>query len=512
MKKLLLLPALFLALSIMAESKTTRIDKNLTIYTDVMRQLDINYVDTLNYDELIKTSINAMLRQVDPYTIYIPESEDDDLRMMTTGKYGGIGAIIMQRDSNVYVSDPYEHMPAAESGLMAGDRFVKVDDLECHGKTTKEVSDRLRGKPGTTLTITVERDSALITKEIKRREIHLPAVSYATTLNDTVGYILFSEFTTNSAQEFLLALDKMVQNDGIKRLVIDLRGNGGGVIDEAIQIVSFFVPKGTEVVSTKGKVERTCRSYTTQTTPIFPDMPLVVLVDDQSASASEIVAGALQDLNRATIVGQRTFGKGLVQNIRPIAYGGHLKVTTAKYYLPSGRCIQAIDYAERQKGHKLQRDTAGGILPDVVLTDSQKLDITYNLYRDQLFFDYATRYRRQHDTIAPAAHFALNDEAIEDFCLFLDEKKFTYETETGRYLGELIEMAQQEDLDSTLLAELEAFKPRLTVDYRAAIQRNRKEVERLLGGEIVKRYYYHQGYYAYMIRYDEEIERALSAF
>jgi carboxyl-terminal processing protease len=512
MKKLLLLPALFLALSIMAESKTTRIDKNLTIYTDVMRQLDINYVDTLNYDELIKTSINAMLRQVDPYTIYIPESEDDDLRMMTTGKYGGIGAIIMQRDSDVYVSDPYEHMPAAESGLMAGDRFVRVDDLECHGKTTKEVSDRLRGKPGTTLTITVERDSALITREIRRREIHLPAVSYATTLNDTVGYILFSEFTTNSAQDFLLALDKMVQNDGIKRLVIDLRGNGGGVIDEAIQIVSFFVPKGTEVVSTKGKVERTCRSYTTQTTPIFPDMPLVVLVDDQSASASEIVAGALQDLNRATIVGQRTFGKGLVQNIRPIAYGGHLKVTTAKYYLPSGRCIQAIDYAERQKGHKLQRDTAGGILPDVVLTDSQKLDITYNLYRDQLFFDYATRYRRQHDTIAPAAHFALNDEAIEDFCLFLDEKKFTYETETGRYLGELIEMAQQEDLDSTLLADLEAFKPRLTVDYRAAIQRNRKEVERLLGGEIVKRYYYHQGYYAYMIRYDEEIERALEAF
>jgi carboxyl-terminal processing protease len=512
MKKLLLLPALFLALSLMAESKTTRIDKNLTIYTDVMRQLDINYVDTLNYDELIKTSINAMLRQVDPYTIYIPESEDDDLRMMTTGKYGGIGAIIMQRDSDVYVSDPYEHMPAAESGLMAGDRFVRVDDLECHGKTTKEVSDRLRGKPGTTLTITVERDSTLITKEIKRREIHLPAVSYATTLNDTVGYILFSEFTTNSAQDFLLALDKMVQNDGIKRLVIDLRGNGGGVIDEAIQIVSFFVPKGTEVVSTKGKVERTCRSYTTQTTPIFPDMPLVVLVDGQSASASEIVAGALQDLNRATIVGQRTFGKGLVQNIRPIAYGGHLKVTTAKYYLPSGRCIQAIDYAERQKGHKLQRDTAGGILPDVVLTDSQKLDITYNLYRDQLFFDYATRYRRQHDTIAPAAHFALNDEAIKDFCLFLDEKKFTYETETGRYLGELIEMAQQEDLDSTLLADLEAFKPRLTVDYRAAIQRNRKEVERLLGGEIVKRYYYHQGYYAYMIRYDEEIERALEVF
>lgn len=511
MKRFIFIPLLLLTLTLLAESQTTRIDKNLTIYTDVMRQLDMNYVDTLNYDELIKTSINAMLRQVDPYTVYMPESEDDNLRMMTTGKYGGIGAIIMQRDSNVYVSDPYEHMPAAVAGLMAGDRFVEVDGMSCHGKTTKEVSDKLRGKPGTMLTIVVERDSALITKEIKRRDIHLPAVSHAEVLQDSIGYILFSEFTTNSAQEFLLALDKMVQEAHIKRLIIDLRGNGGGVIDEAIEIVGFFVPKGTEVVSTKGKVERTCRSYNTQTTPIFPDMPLAVLVDNQSASASEIVAGALQDLKRATIVGQRTFGKGLVQNLRPVAYGGHLKVTTSKYYLPSGRCIQAIDYAERQKGNKLQRDTAGGILPDIVLTDSQKLDITYNLYRDQLYFDYATLYRRQHQTIAPAENFKLTDQDIEDFCLFLDKKQYTYETETGRRLGELIKLAKQEDLDSTLLNELEAFKPRLTMDYRAAILRNRTEVEELLGGEIVKRYYYHRGYYAYMLRYDEEISHALDA-
>ena len=512
MKRIILIPLVILATSILADSQTTRIDQNLTIYTDVMRQLDINYVDTLNYEDLITTSINAMLRQVDPYTIYMPKSEDDNLRMMTTGKYGGIGAIIMQRDSDIYVSDPYEHMPAAESGLRAGDRFVTVDGMECHGKTTKDVSDRLRGKPGTTISITVERDRELITKNIKRRDIHLPAVSYATTLQDTVGYIHFSEFTTNSAQEFLLAVDKMVQNNGIQRLVIDLRGNGGGIIDEAIQIVGFFVPKGTEVVSTKGKVERTCRSYTTQTSPIFPNMPLVVLVDNQSASASEIVAGALQDLHRATIVGERTFGKGLVQNIRPIAYGGHLKVTTSKYYLPSGRCIQAIDYAERQKGHQLHRDTAGGILPDVVLTDSQKLDITYNLYRDQLFFDYATRYRRQHNTIAEAEVFSLTEEDIEDFCRFLDEKQFTYQTETGRRLSDLIKIATQEDLDSTLLTDLQAFVPRLTIDYRAAIQRNRTEVERLLGSEIVKRYYYHRGYYAYMLRYDEDIQRALEAF
>ena len=509
MKKLLLIPFLLLTINLLADTQTTRIDKNLTIYSDVMRQLDINYVDTLNYDDLIESSINYMLHKVDPYTLYIPKREDDELRRMTQGKYGGVGSIIMYRDSNVYVNELYEGMPAQLSGLLPGDRFVKVDGFDCQGKNTKEVSDHLRGKAGTTIEIIIERDSQLITKQVTRRDIHLPAVGYSAVLQDTIGYIFFNEFTTNSSQEFLTALDGMVQTNGIKRLIIDLRGNGGGLIDEAIQIVGFFVPKGTEVVSTKGKTERTNHTYTTQTSPIFPDMPLVVLVNNQSASASEIVAGALQDLKRATIVGERTFGKGLVQNIRPIAYGGHLKVTTSKYYLPSGRCIQAIDYAERQRGHELHRDTAGGILPDVVLTDSQKLDITYNLYRDHLFFDYATRYYRQHPTIAPAADFQLTDSDLEDFYLFLDEKKFSYETETGRNLGELIKMAKQEDLDSTLLAELEAFKPRLTVDYRAAIQRNRTEVEKLLGGEIIKHYYYHRGYYAYMLRYDDQLKRAI---
>lgn len=512
MKQLLILLSLVIAIPVMAESQTTRIDKNLTIYTDVMRQLDMNYVDTLNHDELIRTSINAMLRQVDPYTVYMPKSEDDNLRMMTQGKYGGVGAIIMQRDSNIYVSDPYEHMPAAEAGLMAGDRFVTVDDMPCYGKTTKDVSDRLRGKPGTTVRVVVERDSTLITKEIRRRDIHLPAVNYATAIQDTIAYIAFAEFTQNSAQEFLVELDQLMQNYPIRRLIIDLRSNGGGLISEAIQLLSFFLPRDTEVVSTRGTVEKTCHSYKTQNSPIFPNLPIVVMVNKQSASAAEIVAGALQDLHRATIVGQRTFGKGLVQNVRPIAFGGHLKVTTSKYYLPSGRCIQAIDYAERQKGNQLHRDTAGGILPDVILTDSQKLDITYNLYRDQLFFDYATRYRQQHETIAPATEYQLTDADIEDFCRFLDQRGFYYETETGRYLGELIKMAKDEDIDSTLLADLEAFRPRLIEDHRTAIQRNRQEVERMLGGEIIKRYYYHRGYYAYVLRYDKEILQAIKAF
>ena len=509
MKKLLLIPLLLLTINLLAETQTTRIDKNLTIYTDVMRQLDINYVDTLNYDDLIETSINYMLHKIDPYTVYIPKSEDDELRRMTQGKYGGVGSLIMYRDSNVYVNELYEGMPAQEAGFQPGDRFVRVDGMDCKGKNTKEVSDKLRGKAGTTIEIVLERDSQLLTKQVTRRDIHLPAVGYACVLEDSIGYILFSDFTSNSAQELLTTLDGMVQSNGIQRLILDLRGNGGGIIDEAIQIVSYFVPKDTEVVSTKGKIERSNSSYKTQTSPIFPNMPLVVLVNGQSASASEIVAGALQDLGRATIVGERTFGKGLVQNIRPIAYGGHLKVTTSKYYLPSGRCIQAIDYAERQRGHELHRDTAGGILPDVVLADSQKLDITYNLYRDHLFFDYANYYYQQHPTIAPATAFQLTDSDLEDFCQFLDKKKFSYETETGRYLGELINMAKQEDIDSTLLAELKAFQPRLTEDYRTAIERNREVVEEMLGSEIIKRYYYHRGYYAYMLRYDKQLDRAV---
>lgn len=495
-----------------AETQTTRIDKNLTIYTDVMRQLDMNYVDTLNYDDLIETGINRMLSRIDPYTVYIPEREDESLRMMTMGKYGGIGAIIMQRDTAVYVSEPYEGMPAWQAGLRAGDRFITVNGMDCHRKTTKQVSDQLRGKPGTSLSITVERNGELLTREVVRRDIHMPTVAYAAAMHDSIGYIAFTEFTANSAQDFLLALDSMVQNQGIRRLVLDLRGNVGGIIDEAIQMVGYFVPRGTEVVSTRGKTEQSCRSYQTSTSPIFPDMPIVVLVDEQTASAAEIVSGALQDLHRATLVGQRTFGKGLVQNVRPIAYGGHLKVTTAKYYLPSGRCIQAIDYAERQRGNELKKDTAGGILPDIVLTDSQKVDICYTLYRQNMFFDYATYYRNRHDTIAPADRFTLTDEDIEDFCRFLDDKGFTYETETGRYFRELTKMAENEDLDSTLLADLKAWQPRLTIDYRQAIRRNREEVEQLLGSEIVKRYYYQRGNYAYVLRFDPELRRAITCF
>lgn len=511
-----------------AQQKTARADEALTIFSDVLRQLDMNYVDTLNYEQLTETAINAMLRKVDPYTVYFPKKKDDDLRMMTQGKYGGIGALIQQREvqgeRQTFIANPYEGKPAQRNGVLAGDRIVSVDGISTKGQTVSEVSNNLRGVPGTTVTLVLEREGVdkPFTKSFAREDIHLDAVDYYTVIKTPsdsplkgegyCGYISFREFTENSARDFAAAVDDLYYNKHIQGLIIDLRGNGGGIVDEAIRIVNLFVDKDTEVVSTKGKTQASCRHYITQSPVRFPDLPLVVLVDKNSASASEIVSGSLQDLKRATLIGQRTFGKGLVQNVRPIAYDGHLKVTTSKYYLPSGRCIQAIDYAEQQKGNTLKRDTAGGILPDIVIEDSAKVDICYSLYIKNMFFDYATRYHRLHDTIAAPEVFTLTDEEIEDFCRFLDEKGFTYETETSKYYAEVLDMARHEDIDSTTLAALEALQPALKPSFREAIARNIDEVKQMLGSEIVLRYYYQKGQIAYQLRFDKELERAVEQF
>lgn len=508
------------------KQKTSRIDQSLTIYNDVMRQLDINYVDTLNYDDLTETAINAMLRKIDPYTVYYPKKKDDDLRMMTTGKYGGIGSIIQQRETKnkrgekewqIIIANPYEGKPAQRNGVQAGDRILSVDGISTKGQTVSEVSNNLRGVPGSEVTLLLERDGVEkpFTVSFAREDIHIDPITYyctitADTLPEAVGYIGFSEFTTNSAREFAMVLDDLYYNQGVRALIIDLRGNVGGIVDEAISIVNLFVDKGTEIVSTKGKTQNSCRTYYTTSSARFPDLPLTILVDKNSASSSEILSGSLQDLQRATLVGQRTFGKGLVQNVRPIAYDGHLKVTTSKYYLPSGRCIQAIDYAERQRGKELRRDTAGGILPDVVLSDSAKVDICYSLYVKNMFFDYATQYHRLHDSIAAPDVFTLTDLDIEDFCQFLDEQGFTYETETGKYFRDVLEMARHEDIDSTTLLALEALLPQLQPSFREAIYRNLDEVKSLLGSEIVLRYYYQRGQAAYQLRFDDELKRALS--
>ncbi len=510
--------------------ETSRAEECISIFNDVLRQVDVNYVDTLNYEDLTETAINAMLHKIDPYTVYYPKKNDRELRMMTTGKYGGIGSIIQQRprpekagkkqpkDSLwTYAVNPYEGKPAQRAGMQAGDRILSIDGKTTKGLTVSEVSNNLRGVPGTTVVVEIEREGVAkpIKLEIVREDIHLDAVSYYTTieadsLSEPVGYIAFREFTEGSAQAFSNALDELYYTKGARKLIIDLRGNGGGIVDEALQLVNLFVDEGQKVVETKGKTARSNYVYQTRNKPRYKELPLVILVDKNSASASEIVSGALQDLHRATLIGQRTFGKGLVQNVRPIVYGGHIKVTTSKYYLPSGRCIQAIDYSERQKGHELKRDTAGGILPDIVLNDSAKVDICYTLYLNHYFFDYATRYHRLHDSIASPEHFSLTDADIEDFCRFLDERKFKYETETGKFFADMIKMAKHEDIDSATLATLEALEPMLTPDFREAIERNKDEVKEMLGSEIVLRYYYQKGQAAYNLRFDDELKRALS--
>ncbi|MBR4263879.1 MAG: S41 family peptidase [Paludibacteraceae bacterium] len=532
---LFLIPGSFL--SAQERQSTARAEESINIFTDVLRQVDVNYVDTLNYEQLTETAINAMLRKIDPYTVYYPKKNDRDLRMMTTGKYGGIGSIIQQRPKPgsksqtakgrktkvdkdslwTYAVNPYEGKPAQRAGVQAGDRIVSVDGKSTKGMSVSEVSNNLRGVPGTTVVLELEREGVNkpFKVEIVREDIHMDPVQYyaafkADSLPETVGYIAFGEFTEGSALAFSNALDDLYYNQGARKLIVDLRGNGGGIVDEALQIVNLFVERDQMIVETKGKTSNSNRIYKTRNNPRYKDLPLIVLVDKNSASASEIVSGALQDLGRAKLIGQRTFGKGLVQNVRPVVYGGHVKVTTSKYYLPSGRCIQAIDYSEAQKGHELKKDTAGGILPDIVIDDSTKVDITYSLYINHYLFDYATRYHRLHDSIAAPQEFELTDEEIEDFCNWLDERGFTYETETSKFFNDMIRMAEHEDIDSTTLEQLKAFEPELTPDFREAIRRNIDEVKHLLGNEIVLRYYYQRGQAAYQLRYDPEFHRALT--
>ncbi|MBQ2190026.1 MAG: S41 family peptidase, partial [Paludibacteraceae bacterium] len=484
MKRLIglsLLSIVLCPLSLWAQErqKTVRADECISIFNDVLRQVDVNYVDTLNYEDLVETAINAMLYKIDPYTVYYPQKKDRELRMMTTGKYGGIGSIIQQRDDKILIANPYEGKPAQRAGILAGDRILSVDGISTDGQNVSEVSNNLRGVPGTTVALELEREGTdkPFTVEIVREDIHMDAVSYYTvfkadSLSEPVGYIAFSEFTEGSAQAFANALDEMYYTQGARKLILDLRGNGGGLVSEAVQIVNLFVDRDVTIVETRGKTANSNYTYRTRNNPRYKDLPLVVLVDKNSASASEIVSGALQDLGRAKLVGQRTFGKGLVQNVRSVAYGGHIKVTTSKYYLPSGRCIQAIDYSERQKGHALKRDTAGGILPDIVMSDSAKVDICYSLYVNNYFFDYATRYHRLHESIAAPEVFELTDAEIEDFCAFLDEREFKYETETSKYFADMLKMARNEDLDSATIARLEELEPFLTPNFREAIQRN----------------------------------------
>lgn len=535
MKKNVYLSLLFICISttlfgasVPNNNQSFRISKNLSIFNSVFRELDLFYVDTLSYDKMVKNTIDDMLQKLDPYTVYLPEEETDDLTFMTTGEYAGIGALIMKKDDDIIISEPYEGMPAQRNDVRAGDVILEVDGVKTTGMTVSEVSSKLKGTPNTIIKLKLKRygDKNPIERSFPREKIQVNPVTYYAEVGDKVGYVMLSDFTERAAQEVKNAVADLVKQHHIESLVFDIRNNGGGLIDEAIKIVGYFVPKGTEVVTTKGKNKEADRTYRTPSDPIFPDMKLVLLANRSSASASEIVAGSFQDLDRAVIVGEKTFGKGLVQNIRPLGFGGHLKVTTAKYYIPSGRCIQAIDYSHRNEDGSVGRvpdslthefltragrkvRDGGGIVPDTLTKDDRKLNVAYYIYAQNLYFDFATQYVHLHPTIESPANFVLTDEDFKAFTDYLMDKKFTYTTQTEKYYNELFDMAKYEGLDKRASDEFKALKEKLIPDIKNNIEENKDDIKELLSLEIIKRYYFQKGEIQYSLRTDKDLKAAL---
>ncbi len=519
------------AIGMHAQDKYARIANSLEIYNAVMRELSINYVDTIDYEQINQAGINYMLQKLDPYTTFFAESEEDALKMMTTGTYGGIGAIISRQGANILIAEPYEGMPAQRHDIRAGDIIVEVDGKSTKGLQTGDVSQMLRGPQGTEVELLLQRpgEKKTFRKKIIREVIQINPVEYYGMLTDTIGYIALRDFTDKAYNEVRDAVIDLTKNHNMRKLIIDLRSNGGGLVSEAVNIAGLFVPRHTHIVSTKGLQPQSHQEYVTSNEPLLPDLPLMVLINSASASASEILAGALQDLDRAIVVGERSYGKGLVQSLRPLPHNTYLKVTTAKYYIPSGRCVQAIDYAKRNSDGSIQRipdslthefttrngrkvRDGGGIMPDSTLQRRDDCNIVYELYVRNLFFNYATNYARTHKSIAAPERFALTDAEYDDFINYVKAQNFTYELQSAQMLDEVRQVVQAEgyatDAD-TLLAQLATtLKPDIDRDLR----RFRQSIEELLGSEIVKRYYFQKGTVAYELRFDQWLHQAIDLF
>ena len=511
-----------------ADDHNFELARNLEVFHQIVTELDRYYVDTINPAKTVEAGISAMLKGIDPYTEYYPEKDINDLKMITTGKYAGIGAVIRQYTARdyIYVDEPYEGMPAARAGLKAGDEILSIDGESMKGKPSSYVSDHLRGEADTKLTVTVRRPGVKdsISIDVIRSVISLPAVPYYG-MWQGYGYILLEQFTENCSRSVMKALVEL-KEQGAKGIILDLRGNGGGLLNEAVEIVGLFVPKGTKLVETRGKIPQAASTYVTQRNPIDENIPLVVLTDDQSASASEIVAGSLQDLDRAVIVGTRTFGKGLVQSTRMLPFNGTLKVTTAKYYIPSGRCIQEIDYSRRNESGQAQhipdsltkvfhtaagrpvRD-GGGIRPDVECKQDTMPDILYYLSQNVVLFDFVNDWCSRHESIAPARDFRLTDQDYADFKEFVCNSDFKYESNSGKALKSLIKIAQREGLADKAQDEFNALESKLQYDLRNDLDVFRKDLESMIAMEIVIRYYYQRGAVEQNIRTDKFLAEAV---
>ncbi len=503
------------------------ISKNIDIYTTLYKEVNTYYVDEVEPAKLMRKGIDAMLNSLDPYTNYISESEIEDYRFQITGQYGGIGSSIVKKGDYIAISEPYEGYAAQKNDLRAGDLLIEADGKSLKGLDVSGVSKFLKGQPDTEVKLVIERDGQRMTKIIKREEIHVKNVPYYGMIDEHTGYIVLEEFRSDAGKEVADALKELKKNAGLTSVILDLRGNPGGLLHEAVNIVNVFVPRDQLVVSTKGKVTDLNRDYKTINSPVDIEIPVVVLTNKGSASASEIVSGTIQDLDRGVVLGQRTYGKGLVQSTRMLTYGTQLKITTQKYYTPSGRCIQALDYSHRRedgsvpampdslrnefktKGGRKVLDGAG-IDPDIQTEATPHSKITQSLIRKLLIFDFANKYRNTHESIEKASTFSLSEKDWNDFKAFVKDKDYGYQTETEKAMDALKEKAEKEEYFSGISNEFEMLKKQLGHDKQADLEKNKDEILKVLEKEIAIRFYFQKANWEVGFNDDPEITAALS--